>query len=72
MMYNIIKSVLLELLKDAEENTAMLCGDTLAYMIGDQQMENTDYRWGDFFEQISKDDTFFTENDNMQLLIKLN
>lgn len=71
-MYNKIKSVLIELLKDAEENAALLCGHTLAYMIGDQQIENTDYRWGDFIEQISKDGTFFTENDNMQLLIKLN
>lgn len=71
-MYNKIKSVLIELLKNAEENTALLCGNTLTYIIGDQQMENTDYRWGDFFEQISNDRLFFTENDNMQLLIKLN
>lgn len=64
-MYNKIKSFLIELLKGAEENTALLCGDTLAYIIDDRQMENTDYRWGDFIEQISKDGTFFTENDNM-------
>lgn len=62
---------LLEILGMAEENTAILCCNTISYMFGDEQIDNEDYPWGEYYEQIIKNDKFITDRENMQLFIKL-
>lgn len=66
-----VQEKLIELLKIADENICVLCGDGIFYMKDGEQFKNKDYSWGFYFDDIVQSDKFICETENMQLIIKL-
>ena len=70
-MYTHVKSKLEELLKIADENTILICGDILAYYKNEDEYHDSTYHWSDFFNEIVSDSDFEANEENMQLFVTL-